>query len=227
MGGNALNGRISMKVTQNFLGRLFNKKKAIICFGIEFFQTGADANYCIIHNLDNDRHIKEVKKLAQKGLVFSVEQKSMHYPDQSDCIECLRIYGYIIGFWNYVIGTSLPSPKIRRWKISVSSGALMTSLLNPDIVQGRTLYESSEGKRILEMSGADIELRPEFMKFGNIKYVRDLKNFPIYEVSYLAMYDKACRFGFDTDQARNYAFIRANVYTFASLLTFRNEILMI
>jgi len=103
----------------------------------------------------------------------------------------------------------------------------MTRLLDPDVARGRALYESSERKPILEMSGANIELKPELMKFGNIKYARDLKSIPIYEVSYLAMYDKACRFGFNANQARDYAFIRGNVYTFASLLTFRDEILMI
>ncbi len=216
-----------MKGIQNFLGSLFYNKNAIICFGKDFFQAGEDSDVYSAHNLDDSQHTKLVKEFTKKGLVFIAEQKSMHGPDLRDCGECLRIFGYITGFWNYVIGTRLPSPGVRTWKVSASSGAMMTTLLDADVARGRALYESSEGRQILEMSGANLELKPELIKLSNVKYVRDLKAVPIYEVSYLAMYDKACRLGFDADQAPKYAFIRGNVYTFASLLTLRDEILMI
>lgn len=212
---------------QNFLGSLFYNKKAIICFGKEFFQAGEDSDVYFAHNLDDGQHSKAVKEVGQKGLVFSAEQKSMHSDDIGDCGECFLMHGYVIGFWNYVIGTRLPSPRARRWKISVSSGAMITSLLDGDLSRGRGLYELSEGRQILEMSGANLDPKPELIKLGDIKYVRDLRATPIYEVSYLAMYDKARRLGFDANQALKYAFIRGNVYSFASLLGLRDEILMI
>jgi len=217
-----------MKGIQNFLGSLFYNKKAIICFGNEFFQAGEDSDVYVAHNLDDSQHTKEVKYFAEKGLVFSAEQNSMHSNDIGDCGEChFLIYGYVTSFRNNVFGGRLFSPPVRTWKISLSSGNRMTSLLNADVARGRALYESSEGRQILEMSGATLDLKPQLIKVSDLKYVRDLRAVPIYEISHLGMYDKACRLGFDADQARKYAFLRGNVYTFASLLTLRDEILMI
>jgi hypothetical protein len=208
---------------KNFLGGLFHSKKAIICFGKEFFETGIDSEAWHAHKLDDNQHSNVLRDFEQKGLVFSAEQTSTHRPDLGDCPECLLMYSYVVGFWNYVTGTRLPSPRMRRWKVSATSGAVISTLLNADLARGTALYEASEGKKLLEMSGANLDLNRELIRLSDLKYVKDLRAVPIYQVSYLAMYDKARRLGFDDVQAQRYAFGRGNVYTFLSVLVLRND----
>lgn len=199
----------------------------LFCFGVDFFQAADDDDFYCDHNLGKDKLVKQVQEYSNKGFVFCAEQNALHNPIQSDCIECLQIYNYILGFWNYIKGTRLPSPKIKKWKISIASGSLMTSLLNEDLAQGKNLYESSDGKKILKTNGMDIDTNLSLVNLIDIKYARYLNTHPIYEISYLAMYNKAASFGYSADQANNYAFFRGNVYTFATLLALMNNILVI
>ncbi len=234
-----------MNRVKTFLSTVLHRKKAIICFEKEFFRTGNGDDYWHAHNLDDDQYSKVARELEQKGLVFSAEQKSIHCPDLKNCAECSQMYAYVIGGAS---GSCLPPPRVSRWKVLVSSGCegqwpdrkILDGLFDTDLSRGRTLYESPEGKQILELNGIrwvvssprqedliGTDLTRGRMLYESSDGTKYLGFGPISEVSYLAMYDKARRLGFDARRAHGYASIRGNVHSFFVSLLLRNKILVI
>ena len=209
-----------LKGVANFLAGRFYNKRAVICFGREFFEAWKDGDVLYAHNLDENQHSETVREYEQKGLLLSSDQKSMHSPDLGDCGECHLMYSYLTGYYlTGYIDTPIPSPPVRMWKVSASSGASISGLLDADLSRGRALYESPAGKQILERFGSNLQLLRDLM------YGKNLSAVPIYQVSYLAMYDKARRLGLDDMRAHRYAFGRGNVYSFFSLLALRDQII--
>jgi hypothetical protein len=139
-----------------------------------------------------------MQNLAEYGLVFSIQQNTTHEGNAADCGDCLLVHGYVSGMRPSKV---IPAPPVHNWRVSIASKGAIG--LGEDVAYGRSLYEHSVGRAILDQHG-----------------ITQLNLGCVYDVNYLTMYHKARLRGWDDDTAHRFAFIRGNVYSlFVSLLS--------